>query len=71
VPTWTRTSVENYNWMVEHFFALLNEYAFRFEKTLEEYKLCGFHLQSPPHGLREWDFVPPEMPLIEMRIAYW
>jgi len=30
---WCRSSVENYNWTVEHLFALISEYKFRYNKT--------------------------------------
>ena len=50
---WARTSVENYNWLVEHFFALATEYTFRYGKTHKCYGM-GHMLQSPPFGLKDW-----------------
>ena len=29
---WTRTAVQNYNWLVEHFHALCDEYSYRYDK---------------------------------------
>lgn len=55
---WARSSVENYNWLVDHFFALMEEYTYRYEK---KHKCCGelsFMLQSPPKKLEEYDMTP-------------
>lgn len=52
---WCRESVENYNWLFEHFFALMNEYTYRYTKT---HKCCGdlsFMLQSPPFNLKNYE----------------
>jgi hypothetical protein len=54
---WTRTSVENYLWLVEHFFALCDEYTHRYGKTHKCFAM-GYHLQSPPHSLKEYDMTP-------------
>lgn len=51
---WTRQSVENYNWLFDHFIALTEEYKFRFGKIHETSKL-GIVLNSPPLNLKEWD----------------
>lgn len=56
---WTRTAVENYLWLVEHFYALLDEYKYRYQKTHKCTDLA-YHLQSPPQNLREFD--QTEMP---------
>jgi hypothetical protein len=58
---WCRQSVENYTWLVEHFFALCEEYTYRYGKKHK----CSqgdlpYMLQSPPHGLREYNWT--EMP---------
>jgi len=58
---WCRQSVENYTWLVEHFFALCEEYTHRYGKKHK----CSqgdlpYMLQSPPHGLREYNWT--EMP---------
>ena len=29
---WCRASVENYNWLVDHFYALMGEYTYRYNK---------------------------------------
>ena len=52
---WTRQSVENYNWLVEHFFALMAEYTHRYNK---QHKCSGdisYMLQSPPKNLEQYD----------------
>lgn len=56
---WTRTAVENYLWLVEHFYALLEEYKYRYQKTHKCTDLA-YYLQSPPQNLREFD--QTEMP---------
>lgn len=57
---WARTSIENYNWLYEHFFALTNEYTYRYGKKHK----CGgdlsFMLSSPPFNLKTYDMT--EMP---------
>lgn len=53
---WCRTSVENYNWLVEHLFALMDEYTYRYGK---KHKCAGdisYMLQSPPHNLKDFNF---------------
>lgn len=55
---WIRERVENYLWLVDHFFALMDEYTFRYEKVHATKKL-GYCLQSPPFNLKEYDFTPP------------
>lgn len=57
---WVRESVENYNWLVDHFFALANEYTYRYGKHHKSAVELGYTLQSPPYGLRDWDWtIPP------------
>lgn len=56
---WTRTAVENYLWLVDHFFGLLDEYKFRYGKTHKSSEL-GFLIQCPPLNLKSWDMT--EMP---------
>ena len=58
---WCRKSVENYTWLVEHFFALCEEYTHRYGKKHK----CStgelpYMLQSPPFSLKEYDWT--EMP---------
>jgi hypothetical protein len=55
---WARTSVSNYNWLVDHFFALISEYNYRYEKHHKCYGDISYMLQSPPHNLRDYDFTP-------------
>ena len=52
---WCRESVENYNWLVDHFFALMQEYTHRYDKTHKCYGELSYMLQSPPKNLQEWD----------------
>lgn len=56
---WTRESVSNYNWLVDHLFALGDEYTFRYGKKHETIRKLGWMISSPPHGLREWDWTTP------------
>jgi hypothetical protein len=55
---WVRESVENYNWMVDHFDALLSEYTHRYNKEHACTRLL-YDLQSPPLKLKNWDWTPP------------
>ena len=52
---WARSSVENYNWLVDHFFALMQEYNYRYEKTHKCYGEISATLASPPKNLQEYD----------------
>jgi hypothetical protein len=52
---WARTSVENYNWLVDHFFALMQEYTYRYDKTHKCYGEISATLASPPKNLQEYD----------------
>lgn len=57
---WVRNSVENYNWLVDHLFALGDEYRYRYEKPKAHASIIkmGYELQSPPYNLKEWDWTP-------------
>jgi hypothetical protein len=57
---WCRTSVRNYDWLVDHFYALMREYTHRYGKTHKCYGEISYMLQSPPHKLKAWDWT--EMP---------
>lgn len=55
---WTRQSVENYLWLVDHFFGLMDEYQYRYNK---KHACCGhlsYMLQSPPNNLKDYDMTP-------------
>ena len=52
---WARSSVENYNWLVDHFFALMQEYSYRYEKQHKCFGELSYMLQSPPKNLKDWD----------------
>lgn len=54
---WVRQSVENYLWLVEHMYALLDEYSYRYGKKHKCYEIA-IHLQSPPFNLKEYDMTP-------------
>lgn len=52
---WCRQSVENYNWLVEHLFALSDEYTYRYGKRHKTMEKLGYMIQSPPFNLKNWD----------------
>ncbi len=56
---WVRQSVENYNWLVDHLFALSDEYTYRYGKRHTTIGKMGYEIQAPPHGLRDWDWTQP------------
>jgi len=77
---WTRQSVSNYNWLVEHFFALMQEYTYRYGKT-HKCQTVAYTLQSPPNNLKQYDmttmpsamaeeYVISEDPIINYRNYY-
>lgn len=67
---WCRQSVENYLWLVEHFFALLDEYTYRYGKRHKCYDLA-YLLQSPPHNLRQYEWTPmPSAMADEYKVGY-
>jgi len=55
---WCRKSVENYSWLVDHMFALMAEYTYRYEREHKCYGELSSMLQSPPNNLKEWDWTP-------------
>lgn len=52
---WCRSSIENYNWLVEHMFALMEEYTFRYNKKHKCQGELSYMLQSPPKNLQEYE----------------
>ena len=60
---WCRQSVENYSWLVEHFFALMDEYTHRYTKKHACFGDLSYMLQSPPHKLKDyyWTLMPSAM----------
>ena len=56
---WVRESVENYNWLADHLHALGQEYTYRYGKKHATIEKLFYQLQSPPHGLRAWDWTKP------------
>lgn len=65
---WTRESVENYNWLVDHLHALGQEYTYRYGKRHATIEKCFYQLQSPPFGLRDWDWTQPPSAMDERYI---
>lgn len=55
---WCRQSVENYNWLVDHFFALMNEYTHRYGRKHKCFGDLSYMLASPPKNLEEWFWTP-------------
>ena len=55
---WCRQSVENYNWLVDHLFALGDEYTYRYGKKHLTIEKLGYMIQSPPFNLKAWDWTP-------------
>lgn len=55
---WARQSVENYNWLADHFDGLLKEYTHRYGKQHQTGRLL-YALQSPPLELKDWDWTTP------------
>ena len=53
---WCRQSIENYSWLVDHFFALMAEYNHRYGKDHKCYGELSYMLQSPPHNLKNYDW---------------
>lgn len=56
---WCRTSVENYNWLVDHMYAMGDEYTDRYGKIHKTISKLAYDLQSPPYNLKAWDFTEP------------
>lgn len=57
---WARSSVSNYAWLVDHLFALGDEYSYRYGKRHLTMEKLGYMIQSPPFNLTEYDMT--EMP---------
>jgi hypothetical protein len=64
---WCRESVQNYLWISDYLFALLDEYKIRFNK---KHRILSFRknevgipflLQSPPHRLKEYEWTNPPL----------
>lgn len=56
---WCRESVENYNWTVDHLYALGSEYTYRYGKQHATIQKLGFEIQNPPYALQKWDWTTP------------
>jgi len=55
---WARESVSNYSWLVDHLFALSDEYTYRYNKRHATMVKLGYLIQSPPLNLKTWDPTP-------------
>lgn len=67
---WCRRSVENYNWLADHMFALLYEYTYRYNKQHKIEGELSYMLQSPPFALKEYDMtVMPSAMANEYKIS--
>ena len=67
---WCRQSVENYNWLADHMFALLYEYTYRYNKQHKIEGELSYMLQSPPFALKEYDMtVMPSAMADEYKIS--
>lgn len=66
---WCRQSVENYIWLVDHLYALMQEYTYRYGKQHKCYGELSYLLQSPPHKLKEWDWTPMPSCMVEEYIV--
>ena len=78
---WARKSIENYNWLAEHLFALGEEYTYRYGKTHKCFGELSYQLQSPPKNLTNYDmttmpsamapeYVVSEDPIVNYRNYY-
>ncbi len=54
---WCRQSIQNYTWLSDHLYALLDEYTYRYEKR-HKCTDIAYLLQSPPFALKAWDWTP-------------
>jgi hypothetical protein len=54
---WIRQSIENYNWLVDHFHALMDEYTFRYGKVHKSKEMSSW-ISSPPYNLKIWEATP-------------
>ena len=66
---WVRESVENYNWLVDHMFALGDEYTYRYGKRHLTIEKLAYTLQSPPFNLKQWDWTVPPSAMDEKYIV--
>jgi len=55
---WARQSVANYNWLVAHFNALMDEYTYRYGKQHKCSGEIATYLQSPPKNLTKQEWTP-------------
>jgi hypothetical protein len=66
---WCRQSVENYIWLSDHLFALLEEYTHRYNKQHACSKIA-IELQSPPFNLKQYEWTPmPSCMLDEYKVG--
>ena len=58
---WCRESVENYNWLSDHYRCLLAEYTHRYGKKHATGLKINWHVTSPPFNLRAFNFTSPAL----------
>ena len=58
---WTRESTQNYAWLVNHFFALCDEYTHRYGKIHSTYLKLSEYIKNPPNNLKKVEFTDPPL----------
>jgi hypothetical protein len=61
---WLRESVENYNWLYQHFIALGNEYKRRYNKEHASIVKLSEILKTPPKNLPQVPFTEPAQAIL-------
>lgn len=57
---WLRESIENYNWLVDHYYALMQEYSYRYGKKHKCNEIARF-IETPPFNLKNWSRTPVKL----------
>ena len=57
---WARSSLQNYNWLLEHFDAMNAEYTFRYGKTHKSFALFDSFVKYTPVLQRDPFWEPPQ-----------
>lgn len=61
---WTRTRAANYDWLFEHFVALVDEYRYRYKGRFHKSSTLIESLQNTPQDLLEDTFGKPRTPFV-------
>lgn len=56
---WVRQSAKHYEWLYEHFLALINEYKFRYDNKPHKCEALIPHLKNTPQNISQTNFVDP------------